>query len=203
MKKLSGVLVCLLLFTFISSARIIEVADAGVTDKLKAVIAAKNAGGGVSCTVENDSALFDYTGEASADSAILNVPSGDLSTKLVLATAHTITEIVLHVRDNSQLDNLICSIYTDSGGSPDTVVADTAVVVGNADITDNPTYEDQLFTLATPKSLDSGTYWVHCIGDGSSYFESYIVSAAGERVEYSGGAYDNYAGAMGVYGCED
>jgi len=45
MKKLSGVLVCLLLFTFISSARIIEVADAGITDKLRAVIAAKNAGG--------------------------------------------------------------------------------------------------------------------------------------------------------------
>ena len=45
MKKLSGVFICLLLFTFISSARIIEVADAGITDKLKAVIAAKNAGG--------------------------------------------------------------------------------------------------------------------------------------------------------------
>ena len=43
MKKLSGVLVCLLLFTFISSARIIEVADAGITDKLRAVIAAKGA----------------------------------------------------------------------------------------------------------------------------------------------------------------
>ena len=46
MKKLTGVLVCLLLFTFISSARIIEVADAGITDKLRAVIAAKNAGVG-------------------------------------------------------------------------------------------------------------------------------------------------------------
>jgi len=45
MKKLTGVFICLLLFTFISSARIIEVADAGITDKLKAVIAAKNAGG--------------------------------------------------------------------------------------------------------------------------------------------------------------
>ena len=45
MKKLSGVFICLLLFTFISSARIIEVADAGITDKLRAVIAAKNAGG--------------------------------------------------------------------------------------------------------------------------------------------------------------
>jgi len=44
MKKLSGVFICLLLFTFISSARIIEVADAGITDKLRAVIAAKNAG---------------------------------------------------------------------------------------------------------------------------------------------------------------
>ena len=46
MKKLSGVFICLLLFTVLSSARIIEVADAGITDKLKAVIAAKNAGGG-------------------------------------------------------------------------------------------------------------------------------------------------------------
>ena len=42
MKKLSGVFICLLLFTFISSARIIEVADAGITDKLKAVIARRN-----------------------------------------------------------------------------------------------------------------------------------------------------------------
>jgi len=50
MKKLSGVLVCLLLFTFISSARIIEVADAGITDKFKAVIAAKNAAGGADVT---------------------------------------------------------------------------------------------------------------------------------------------------------
>ena len=43
MKKLSGAFICLLLFTVLSSARIIEVADAGITDKLKAVIAAKNA----------------------------------------------------------------------------------------------------------------------------------------------------------------
>ena len=52
MKKLSGVFICLLLFTFISSARSIEVADAGITDKLKAVIAAKNApAGGGGCAV--------------------------------------------------------------------------------------------------------------------------------------------------------
>ena len=44
MKKLCGVLICFFLLTFISSARIIEVADAGITDKLRAVIAAKNAG---------------------------------------------------------------------------------------------------------------------------------------------------------------
>ena len=52
MKKLSGVFICLLLFTVLSSARIIEVADAGITDKLKAVIAAKNApaGGGTPYT---------------------------------------------------------------------------------------------------------------------------------------------------------
>jgi len=50
MKKLCGVLICFFLLTFISSARIIEVADAGITDKLKAVIAAKNApAAGSSC----------------------------------------------------------------------------------------------------------------------------------------------------------
>ena len=56
MKKLSGVFICLLLFTFISSARIIEVADAGITDKLKAVIAAKNvaAPGGPSADFSDD-----------------------------------------------------------------------------------------------------------------------------------------------------
>ena len=59
MKKLSGVLVCLLLFTFISSARIIEVADAGITDKLRAVIAAKNAGGGGAAA----SGTYDPTGD--------------------------------------------------------------------------------------------------------------------------------------------
>ena len=48
MKKLSGVFICLLLFTVLSSARIIEVADAGITDKLRAVIAAKNAPAGES-----------------------------------------------------------------------------------------------------------------------------------------------------------
>ena len=42
MKKLITILAIVLLAT--SSARIIEVADAGITDKLKAVIAAKNAG---------------------------------------------------------------------------------------------------------------------------------------------------------------
>jgi len=50
MKKLCGVLICFFLLTFISSARIIEVADAGITDKLKAVIAAKNAAGGADVT---------------------------------------------------------------------------------------------------------------------------------------------------------
>ena len=70
MKKLSGVFICLLLFTFISSARIIEVADAGITDKLRAVIAAKNAGGAPAAT--------DYTAHANAMGAwFMNSNSGD------------------------------------------------------------------------------------------------------------------------------
>ena len=54
--------ICFLLFTFISSARIIEVADAGITDKLKAVIAAKNAGGGggvpIDCTTDTPTSSY-------------------------------------------------------------------------------------------------------------------------------------------------
>ena len=61
MKKLTGVLVCLLLFTFISSARIIEVADAGITDKLKAVIAARNTPAGNSCP--EATYMFNYDGD--------------------------------------------------------------------------------------------------------------------------------------------
>ena len=75
MKKLSGVLVCLLLFTFISSARIIEVADAGITDKLKAVIAARNTGGETAYTkyiTENtdDFNSIDYSVENGAGNII-------------------------------------------------------------------------------------------------------------------------------------
>ena len=70
MKKLSGVFICLLLFTFISSARIIEVADAGITDKLKAVIVAKNAGGA-------PAGATDYTQDANCMAAwYMNGASG-------------------------------------------------------------------------------------------------------------------------------
>ena len=68
MKKLSGVFICLLLFTVLSSARIIEVADAGITDKLRAVIAAKNvpAPGG-SCDSCTGGLIFSIHFEADAD----------------------------------------------------------------------------------------------------------------------------------------
>jgi len=96
MKKLSGVFICLLLFTFISSARIIEVADAGITDKLKAVIAAKNAGGapaapGADCSGvasfiwEIDDESVDGAGEcveSGGDSSATKTGSPSISTSI-------------------------------------------------------------------------------------------------------------------------
>ena len=103
MKKLSGVFICLLLFTFISSARIIEVADAGITDKLKAVIAAKNAPAGGGAPSGNLPTIAD-TGEASASASgdtlsVEVVTSGSNLTILCFFAYETVSTITSAIWD--------------------------------------------------------------------------------------------------------
>ena len=114
MKKLTGVLVCLLLFTFISSARIIEVADAGITDKLRAVIAAKNAGS------EQGGGSWVFPSGISASSDDSSTESGFLHASylyggLIQATSSsTITAIGVKLTD-ADISNIKIGLYNSSG----------------------------------------------------------------------------------------
>ena len=172
------------------------------------VIAGENAGGGGASCVSgvNDSAIFDLTGGSSADAATINATSY-LATRFDLPASYTITKYILHVTDVDQGGTVTCSIFTDGGGdTPVSLISNTDVAVGNANITDHPTYEDQEFVLATPQSLGTDTYWLHCIGSGGGNdFLSYIVTKAGivTGVDYSGGYYATHGGAVALYGCAD
>ena len=173
MKKLTGVLVCLLLFTFISSARIIEVADAGITDKLRAVIAAKNAsapaapGGCLGNDTKKDS---EETGEA----AIYNIGQYDadkyVATRFQAGSTYVMCRVELELRDDigDPAYNLTVYIYDDAAGPhPDTApisgqdstsdTVDAVAVTGST--------SDISFTGLSVAITSGSYYWIVVMAD--------------------------------------
>ena len=157
MKKLSGAFICLLLFTVLSSARIIEVADAGITDKLKAVIAARNVpapGGG--CNMGNEINGLSGTG-------LEQIP---YVTDYTASCSGTLTTAYIH-HDSAQTDNIKLCVYLDDGDnvpdSGDTQVGCTDVITSND--------TNGWASGAISGSITSGSvYWIMINTDGTAWY---------------------------------
>ena len=133
MKKLSGVFICLLLFTFISSARIIEVADAGITDKLRAVIAAKNVAAPAGC---DGTADVDYY---TANTSELGVGVEDATSysgedNFQDSSGRTICNFEAKVTANGTIDtkSYYAKVWTLSGDNLDAAICTSAAVTGDS-----------------------------------------------------------------------
>ena len=162
---------------------------------------------GASCTTENDAVFFNHVGDASYDGIVIRESNSNvLYVQIELgASSYTVTEYVIHVADIGETGSLQAALYLDDADEVGAIIANTTVTVGNADITNSPTYEDQVFTLSVPKTGITGTVWVgfDAIGE-DAYFITHYSSSAGLRVLYEASTYaDNFTGPVSVYGCEE
>ncbi len=166
-----------IIFVFCILTLCITVSSAGITDKLKSVIARQNVvvGGGPACTTADDSDLQDWhTAPCDSDDADQNIANDRfLAVSFTLAAQSTITEYLIRIRDDDADGDCVAQIYNNNAtpdpDEPDysSPVAGTDVTVGNADIDD--TMEDQLFTLGTEKEgMAAGIYWLVVKSTGGS-----------------------------------
>ena len=147
MKKLITILAIVLLAT--SSARIIEVADAGITDKLKAVIAAKNAGGAAPSYVE--------VGYTTSELSVIPIGNGYIRCggKFTAPETGVIDKIYIYGNNTSSTLDVKVAIYNDSTGPSTKVAAETA-------FTDLATWalEWHEFSPVSYSVTASSTYWI-------------------------------------------
>ena len=167
MKKLSGVFICLLLFTFISSARIIEVADAGITDKLRAVIAAKNAG------ADGGSAWFGYETIGSVDTVHDNV---FIRCSAMDTPANSGTVSIISIYSSSagsgSLDVKV-GLYDDNSGTPGNKIGTETEFV------DEGEWSLEWHEFSVSYSVTGSTsYWI-CLDTSSDNMTVYYDADAG------------------------
>ena len=179
MKKLSGVFICLLLFTFISSARIIEVADAGITDKLKAVIAAKNAGGAPACETNSDACS-----EASVGSNPMASDGGNYywATKFQASESTTICAAILYLEKVGAADpthSYVVSVRLNTCSTCDRSDDNVGAITGTAS-TNTLTWNDltaaetaETFTGMSASITSGEFYWISIATTGTADASNY------------------------------
>jgi len=182
MKKLSGVFICLLLFTFISSARIIEVADAGITDKLRAVIAAKNApaeGGPPACETNSDACS-----EASVGSNPMASDGGNYywATKFQASESTTICAAILYLEKVGAADpthSYVVSVRLNTCSTCDRSDDNVGAITGTAS-TNTLTWNDltaaetaETFTGMSASITSGEFYWISIATTGTADASNY------------------------------
>jgi hypothetical protein len=122
-----------------------------------------------------------------------------------------VTSLTVKLRDIDALDNatVTLSIYTDSSG-PSTEVSGTAVTLAETSISDD-TQTDYKFSLSTPVTINTGTYWGVIRTDGADSSTTRltidVVASGGNYMDStnSGGAWnvnDTRAVYFLLYGCQ-
>lgn len=159
------------------------------------------------CTTASDSAIFDLTGlgYSTYDYTTTTDPPWKLGVQFTLASQATLTEYIVMMCDAATNANAIVSVYTDSGATIGTIVADTSVTLAHSSIANCNSYTNTTFTLATPKVLAAGTYWLVLDTDGTSQqFYAGYKSNTGTRAYFraASGAIANYAISMALMGCD-
>jgi len=165
------------------------------------VIAGENAGGGGQCTVENDSAIFDYTAESFTDLAgAAGSDWGPLVSGIQFVTAgsYTITQYQINVATVIAGGSISTSIYTDSAGSIGSLVDAQTTKVETVSGTGIAT-----FTLASPYLLTSGTYWIRFSADVTPFIQiQYKATENTHRISVPD-YYDNGAMEVALFGCAE
>ena len=178
MKKLSGVFICLLLFTVLSSARIIEVADAGITDKLKAVIAAKNAGGAsLTCTAGTGDA---WTTVGYSEDQYSMCTDGSCGQDVANAEAKTICQIDVKVGAYTGDGTLHLEIWQSSAQ----VGSDSNV---HTFVLDDPIQMVE-FTFATPPEIAAADFEIQLWASSENRVRM-TYGGAGDDDFFGGAAY--------------
>lgn len=151
------------------------------------------------CTTSNHDSLADYHTSNSDDSGTNTDSAVWACQKFTLAAASTITQyLVRGYTVSGTTESAVCQIYNDDTGTyPDETspVADTSVSVVLSTI--GGSEEDVLFTLGTPKSISSGTYWLVCSTTSSDQFrvirDTSVTGAASARANSGGSTYTEYS----------
>ena len=201
----SILILILILFTSICFA-------GGITDKVKSVIARKNASGTV-CSTSTDSKLIDRLSFGTGDPYI-DTKDVYLAVKFTIAADSTITQYVVRYCDsNADTGTVSTMIYDDDGNGatskPTTIVADTTKTITSSAISaecETATGTD-IITLDAPKALSAGTYWL--VSKENSLANrgwAYKVVTGEKLCQSTDGASwscaSNYAFQMDVMGCQ-
>lgn len=173
-----------------------------------------NDGDSAGCTTSNDSAItitdpsgsFDYTADSAGTERSITsaVQNGAACSRFSISAAYTITEYLASISDDAQANSVTATIYNITGTSVDfaSPVTGSAVAIGNASIQDD-SYAVITFTLSSPISIASGTYWL-CLttatGGGGDYNINQVAKT-GSRALIANSYYDNYSYRVAVFGC--
>lgn len=170
--------------------------------------------GGASCDTDSDSRLAEqWDSPCDGDDNSVNIDSTSYyATKIVLSSTTTITEYKIRIADGNGSGDVTFALYnnntTPDPDEPDFsggVISGTSATVGHADI--GGTAEDQLFTLATPTEVSSGTYWVLATASAAYYPWYFDGSDCGDHMRSvdSGSTWGNRTNRglrYEVYGCQ-
>lgn len=161
------------------------------------------------CTIDNDSVIVDRTDVGTAYVLTVRTSNGFRAGLLLNlgATSYTITRYIAYMTDVDTTQSVQGALYSSEGGAGSetvgTIIADTSVVIGNANVPNNPTYGDVPFVLSTPKSGQTGKVWVVFTGSGAgAWFALKGNDDSGYRVAYEDALYaNNTSMTVAVYGC--
>lgn len=154
--------------------------------------------GGLTCTTSDDSAILDKISSGSTDN------SKYACHKFTFATNFRVTQYyVAGTVSSGTTGGIEVSLYDHNGGTdlPSTQVTNTAVSIPYDESEPTPF----TVTLASPKDMSAGTYWVCTVGTGDTVRTYDYWTSSGDRACYgssscsSGAA--NTAISIRIMGC--
>lgn len=129
------------------------------------------------CTTENDTAGLVSKTTSSENSAI-DTDDAWIAQGIKFTPATSITQIVLHCRDDADAGAVTATLYGDNSGVPGTAVA--GYEVGSVSASTFSAETDITFTLTTPWELTADTqYHIVFKGSGGGSFSVYDGSSSG------------------------
>ncbi len=139
-----------------------------------------------------------FTNELPSATVTLTVHGVKVAQKFTLAadTTWTVNDIAIRVKKvGTPLDNVVVALYTDSGGSPDTLIE--SVSMAAEDIASTMAWKKFIFTNAN--SITYGTdYWIVVSRSGANGMVNYYVVDVAEDLGYAGGDLKLWTGAAWV-----